>query len=87
MVGQRSDKWVIGQSGLKKVTGETSDRPQLAVIVGGNSDEKSTKSGVREIFVRVAIRRDGRCVSGSMVIIGEERRLWGPRQKLGLVRS
>ena len=68
MVGQRSDKWVIGQSGLKKVTGETSDRPRLAVIVGGNSDEKSPKLGVWEIFVGVSIGRDGRCVSGSMVI-------------------
>ena len=53
----------MGRSGYHKVTEATSDREQLAVIIDGGGNNKSTKSGRREVFIEDDGRHDNRFVS------------------------
>ena len=55
------------------------------VIIDGGGDE-SLKSGEREIFVGGGGRRDGRCVSKSVVVDGETRQRRGLSKQLRAMR-
>ena len=81
MGGGRAEKWGLERRGWNKLTEVTSDRQLLAVIIESGSGDESPKSGGREVFAGGRGRRDDRCVSGSAVVGGENRRQRGLRKR------
>ena len=59
-----TEKREVGQRGYNKLKGATSYSPRLAVVISGDGDDESQKSGGKEFFFGC-----GRCVSGSVVVI------------------
>ena len=86
MWGWRIDKRGVVKIGMKKVTEDTSYRPRLAVIFGGDGADKPQKLGRKEVIVGGCGRRDKICVSISMVV-GVESLWWqGPHKRSGETR-
>ena len=64
----------------------TSDRQLLVFIVDGGSNDRSPKSGEREVFVGGSVRRNDRCVSRSALVGGKNRRRRGILKPLRAMR-
>ena len=56
----------------------------MAVVISCVADDKSLKSGGKEVFVRGGVRHDNRCFSRNLVVVREARHWREPYQWSGV---